>query len=107
MSEQQQFSQPQFTPQPPPQAPPLQQAPPQAARRQKAGVGWYSNGKRLFYGSLWAFWTVVFTIAGFIGLSGAGVFPGLVLLVAAFFAGRYDYKIWTWKARRLWFLILF
>jgi hypothetical protein len=67
----------------------------------------YGNGKRVAYGVLWAGWTLLLLIAGF-GLMFSGqVLPGLISLVLAGFAGRYDYRIWTWQARRLLFLIIF
>lgn len=71
------------------------------ARRQP-----YGQGKRITYGSLWAGWTAVLTIAGFTGLFGGQVLPGLFALVLAAVAGRYDYRIWTWRARRLLFFII-
>lgn len=66
----------------------------------------YSPGKRAGYGILWAAWTAVLTIAGFTGLFGGQVLTGLVVLVLAALAGRYDYRIWTWRARRLLFFII-
>ncbi len=72
------------------------------ARRQP-----YSDGKRLAYGLLWAGWTVVLTIAGFGLLFGGQVLAGLVALALAALAGRYDYRIWTWRARRLLFFLIF
>jgi hypothetical protein len=72
-----------------------------AGRRQP-----YSDGKRLAYGLLWAGWTVVLTIAGFALLFGGQILPGLIALVLAVVAGRYDYRIWTWRARRLLFFII-
>jgi len=66
----------------------------------------YSHGKRTVYGLLWAAWTAVLTIAGFAGLFGGQVVGGLFALVLAALAGRYDYRIWTWRARRLLFLII-
>lgn len=66
----------------------------------------YSHGRRASYGLLWAAWTTVLTIAGFAGLFGGQIFTGLLALVLAAFAGRYDYRIWTWRARRLLFFII-
>lgn len=66
----------------------------------------YSNGRRAGYGLLWAAWTGVLTIAGFTGLFGGQILPGLVALALAAFAGHYDYRIWTWRARRLLFFII-
>jgi hypothetical protein len=66
----------------------------------------YGHGKRTFYGVLWAGWTVLLTVGGFVGLFGGQVLGGLFALVLAALAGRYDYRIWTWRARRLLFLII-
>jgi hypothetical protein len=70
----------------------------------REGIKPYSPGQRIGYGPLWAFWTIVLVIAAF---SGHGFFATLFCLVLAFFAGRYDYRIWTWQAKRLWFFIIF
>ena len=66
----------------------------------------YSHGKRTGYGLLWAAWTMVLAIAGFSALFGGQILTGLVALVLAALAGRYDYRIWTWRARRLLFFIV-
>jgi hypothetical protein len=66
----------------------------------------YSDSKRIGYGLLWAAWTVVLAIAGFGLLFGGSVFSGPLSLVLAFFAGRYDYRIWSWQAKRLLFFIV-
>jgi hypothetical protein len=66
----------------------------------------YSPGKRAGYGLLWAGWAVVLTIIGFTGLFGGQILGGLFALVLAALAGRYDYRIWTWRARRLLFFLI-
>ena len=66
----------------------------------------YSHGKRASYGLLWAAWTALLAIAGFTGLFGGQILSGLLALVLAALAGRYDYRIWTWRARRLLFFII-
>jgi hypothetical protein len=66
----------------------------------------YSDSKRIGYGLLWAAWTVVLAIAGFGLLFDGSVFSGLLSLVLAFLAGRYDYRIWSWQAKRLLFFIV-
>ena len=81
---------------PPPQ---VQQIPAGEVRRLPP----YSNGKRVGYGLLWAGWTLLLTIAGFVGLFGGHILSGLFALVLA---GRYDYRIWTWRARRLLFFLI-
>jgi hypothetical protein len=67
----------------------------------------YGNGTRVGYGLLWAGWTLVLLIGGLAALFGGQVLAGLIGLVLAALAGRYDYRIWTWQARRLLFLIVF
>ncbi len=66
----------------------------------------YSHGRRAGYGLLWAAWTLVLAVAGFSGLFSGQILTGLFALVLAVLAGRYDYRIWTWRARRLLFLII-
>jgi hypothetical protein len=66
----------------------------------------YSHGRRIFYGLVWAGWTALLAIAGFAALFGGQVLVGLFALAAAGVAGHYDYRIWTWRARRLLFLII-
>lgn len=82
-------------------APPVQQFPDGASKRPP-----YSDGKRAGYGLLWAAWTAVLTIAGFTGLFSGQIVGGLFTLVLAALAGRYDYRIWTWRARRLLFFLV-
>ena len=67
----------------------------------------YSAGKRAFYGITWTIWTIVLVIAGFALLAQAQVLPGLVGLALSALTARYAYRIWTWQARRLIFLIIF
>jgi hypothetical protein len=61
----------------------------------------------VFYGSLWSFYTAILAIA-FVHFLSIGSFTtalfsaGLALLI-----GNYAYRIWTWRARRLWLLIFF
>jgi hypothetical protein len=66
----------------------------------------YSQGRRAFYGVMWAAWTAVFAIGGFSLLFSHQILSGLVALALAGLSGRYDYRIWTWRARRLWFFII-
>lgn len=79
----------------------MQEIPGLAARRLP-----YSHSKRVTYGILWAGWTAVLTIAGFTGLFGGQILSGLFAFMLAALAGRYDYRIWTWRARRLLFFII-
>ena len=46
------------------------------------------------------------TIAGFTGLFGGQILSGLFAFMLAALTGRYDYRIWTWRARRLLFFII-
>ena len=66
----------------------------------------YSDSKRIGYGLLWAGWTVALTITGFGLLFAGSIFSGLLSLTLAFSAGRYDYRIWSWQAKRLIFFII-
>ena len=66
----------------------------------------YSNNKRVGFGLLWVGWTLVLVIAGFSGLFGGQILGGLFALALGSLAGLYDYRIWTWQARRLLFFII-
>lgn len=66
----------------------------------------YGPGRRALYGVMWAFYSAVLVIGGFVSLAN-GDFFGLLELALAALTIRYDYKIWTYQARRLWFFILF
>lgn len=66
----------------------------------------YGHGRRAGYGILWAGWTVLLLISGLIGLFSGQILGGLLALALAGLAGRYDYRIWTWQARRLLFFII-
>lgn len=67
----------------------------------------YSEAKRFGYGLLWTGWTVLLTIAGFSLLPhGSTVLSGLIALALATITGRYAYRIWTWRAKRLIFFII-
>ncbi|MBO0805474.1 MAG: hypothetical protein J2P25_20655 [Nocardiopsaceae bacterium] len=63
----------------------------------------YGLGKRLFYGITWAFWTIV-ALAGGILLVTSGDMVGLLIILVGLGFGYYDYTIWTYRARRLWFI---
>jgi hypothetical protein len=62
---------------------------------------------RAVCGINWAFWTVMLTIAGFIGISQGSAGPALISLILAGLAGWYDYRIWALKARYLTLFIIF
>lgn len=74
--------------------------------RVREGIKPYSEGKRFGYGLLWAFWSVMFAIAAISLLGKGSVGAGLLALVLAAVAVRYDYRIWTYQARRLIFLLI-
>jgi hypothetical protein len=62
------------------------------------------TGYRIACGLCWAFWTVVFTI-GLVAVPGAGT--KLLCLLLAALCGLYDWRIWTKRASRLSWLIIF
>lgn len=66
----------------------------------------YGAGKRAFYGLMWVIWTLVLTVAGFSLMGSGSAGTGLIALVLAVLAGWYDYKIWTYRAKWLMFLII-
>lgn len=86
---------------PPLTVPLTQQAPGAAGRRTP-----YSPAKRACYGLLWAAWTAVLVIGGFTALFSGQILAGLLGIALGLLAGRYDYRIWTYQARRLLFLII-
>jgi len=62
------------------------------------------SGRRVACGICWAIWTLAFII----GIFSAGSVGGSLLCLAlAPLAGWYDYRIWSGKARRLTFFIVF
>lgn len=67
----------------------------------------YGNGRRVFYGSLWTLYTVILFAAVIGGMSNGSVGAALLCVVLGCLTGMYAYRIWTWRARRLWLLILF
>jgi hypothetical protein len=60
---------------------------------------------RVVCGILWLAIALGFGVAALYNLAGGAIGEGLVGLVIAFLAGWYDYRIWTLKARRLFFII--
>ena len=78
-----------------------------AAAQNSTVQHWYGNGRRIAYGSLWVFWTVMLVVVGFSLLSNGSALYGLIALALAVLTGRYAWRIWTWQARRLIFLIIF
>lgn len=84
---------------------------PSAPENWKSEAQWedmrpYSGFKRFMYGMWWTFVTTLLVIATLMqAASGA---PGQVLVggALAFLAGRYAYRLWTWQAKHLVFLIV-
>lgn len=70
-----------------------------------AGARPYGNVRRTGYGLLWAFYTTALVIGGFATLFG-GDAVGLLAVALGLICGYYDWKIWTFRARRLLFLII-
>lgn len=78
----------------------------------------YSSGKRAMYGIIWAIYTLGGCLSGWhilfggYQVSGRGMRLillafGVLLLAFGVLAGIYDYKIWTWRARHLWWFVVF
>ena len=65
------------------------------------------TGYRIACGICWAVWTVLLAVGGIASFGSSNVGAGLLSLALAGLAGWYDYRIWTLKARRLTFLIIF
>jgi hypothetical protein len=61
------------------------------------------TGYRVLCGLCWAFWTIVFTVGTF----AAPGFGHVACLVLAVLSGLYDWRIWTRRATRLSWLIIF
>lgn len=78
-----------------------------AAAQARPVAARYGASRRAAYGILWAGWTLILGIGSIAALASGQVLAGLVGLVLAGLAGRYDYRIWTWQAKRLLFLIIF
>lgn len=67
----------------------------------------YGNGRRVFYSCLWSLYTLILFAAAIGGLSNGSVLAALACAVLGCLTAMYVYRIWTWRARRLWLLILF
>lgn len=67
----------------------------------------YGNGRRVFYGGLWSLYTLVLALACIhflsVGPFSAAFFSAVIGLLTSIYA----YRIWTWRARHLWILIIF
>jgi hypothetical protein len=66
----------------------------------------YAPDRRLCYGSLWGFYTLMLLIGSITCVATASTGLGIVMLIVATMTGVYTYRIWTWRARRLWLLML-
>jgi hypothetical protein len=61
--------------------------------------------RRIIVGITWAVIALILGVGGFAELS-AGITGGAVLcFVMAVGTGWYDYRVWTFKAKRLWFIV--
>jgi hypothetical protein len=60
---------------------------------------------RIICGILWAVISVAFGVGAIYNLVDANIGEAVFGLVICGLAGWYDYRIWTLKARRLWFII--
>jgi hypothetical protein len=67
----------------------------------------YGNGRRVFYAGLWGFYTIALVCGFFGGVAQANVGAALLCLVLAAVTGSYAWRIWMYRAKRLWLLILF
>jgi hypothetical protein len=61
------------------------------------------TGYRILCGLCWAFWTIVFTVGTFV----APGFGHVACFLLAALCGLYDWRIWTRRATRLSWLIIF
>ena len=81
--------------QPPAYPPPDQYAP--RRRRNPYSV------VRMICGALWAAFTIILAVGSVLELLTGLPAAAVMCLVFAVGCGYYDYRIWTFKARRLWF----
>jgi hypothetical protein len=65
------------------------------------------TGYRIACGICWAFWTLLCGIGAIVSLAHGGVGTFFIGAILAGLAGWYDWRIWTLRARRLTFLIIF
>jgi len=65
------------------------------------------TGYRIACGIVWAFWTVALLVGAISAFASGSVGTGLLCLVLSGLAAWYDIRIWTLKARRLTFFIVF
>lgn len=85
---------------------PADNLPAQAQSTPPAAAHPYGHGRRAFYGLLWLAWTALGLVGGFSLLGDGKVGGGLFGLAFGALAAVYDYRIWTWQAKRLWLLII-
>ena len=60
--------------------------------------------RRTACGVLWLLWTVLFALA-VVGSVFTGDLRGFLYLAVGILTGWYDYRIWSGKAKYLWFII--
>lgn len=94
-----------------PPAPPGAPGPFPAYRRDQplgqSGRSRYGNGRRVFYAGLWGFYTIALVCGFFGGVAQANIGAALLCLVLAAVTGSYAWRIWMYRAKQLWLLILF
>lgn len=66
----------------------------------------YGQVRRALYGGWWTFVAAILFVGGLAALV-SSVGTAFVGLALGALSGRYAYRIWTWRARSLWFVIFF
>lgn len=67
----------------------------------------YSQFSRISYSALWTFYAVVLAALAVALLNADKVGAGLLVSTVSVLCARYVYRLWTWRVRRLMFLIFF
>jgi hypothetical protein len=60
---------------------------------------------RILCGGAWAVISMILVIGFFVELGRHNLGPAMVSIVFAIGAGWYDYRVWTFRAKRLWFYL--
>jgi hypothetical protein len=80
---------------------------PKPAPQSRAAELPYGRVRRVTYGLWWSFVATVLVLGGFAAVFGGEAGAALLVLALGALAARYAYRIWTWQARSLWFVIFF
>ncbi|HEX5400887.1 MAG TPA: hypothetical protein VFX16_01150 [Pseudonocardiaceae bacterium] len=59
------------------------------------------------YGITWAVWTLLLFVGAVAAMSSDSAGTGLLLLALGCVTAVYDWRIWTWQAKHLWFVVIF